>query len=67
MQVSEIHAAAEERVGKTLLRTSVKAALAAGSAKDPPHFKWVRHGVYRRAVLGSTSDPQLVEPASRVD
>jgi hypothetical protein len=49
MQVSEIHTAAEERVGRTLLRTSVKAALAAGSAKDPPHFKRVHHGVYRRS------------------
>ena len=46
MHVSEIHATAEERLGGTLLRTSVKAALAAGSAKDPPHFKRVRHGLY---------------------
>ncbi len=36
MRVSEIHAAAEHRLGQHLLRNSLKAALAAGAGLDTP-------------------------------
>ena len=49
MRVREIHAAAQEIVGKTLLRTSVKAALAVGTTGRSPRFQRVRHGVYQSA------------------
>ena len=49
MPVSEIHSAAEELAGETLLRTSVEAALAAGASSERPRFRRVRHGVYESA------------------
>ena len=49
MRAREIHAAAQEIVGKTLFRTSVKAALAAGTTGCSPRFQRVRHGVYQSA------------------
>ena len=49
MRAREIHAAAEELAGETLLWTSVKAALAASASGDSPRFLRVRHGVYRSA------------------
>src|SRR3989442_6306097 len=38
MRVSEIRAAAEQRLGRPLPRTTLKAALAAGVAGDPRRF-----------------------------
>ena len=49
MPASEIHSAAEELAGQPLLRTSVKAALAAGSSGASQRFRRVRHGVYQLA------------------
>ena len=49
LHVGEIHSAAEEFAGQPLLRTSVKAALAAGAACQRPAFRRVRHGVYQSA------------------
>jgi len=49
MRVREIHAAAEDLVGESLLGTSVKAALAAGVSGPRPRFRRVRHGVYKTA------------------
>ena len=49
MRAREIHAAAHELAGETLLWTSVKAALAAGASGDAPRFRRVRHGVYQSA------------------
>ena len=46
MPISEIHYAAEKLAGGPLLRTSLKAALAAGTSTRSPHFRRVRHGVY---------------------
>ena len=50
MRIADIHAAAEQRAGSQLLRTSVKAALAAGAAGWQPLFRRVRRGVYRSAT-----------------
>ena len=49
MPVSDIHHAAEELAGEPLLRTSLKAALAAGTSGRSQHFRRVRHGVYELA------------------
>ena len=49
MTASEIYRAAEELAGKPLLRTSVKAALAAGSSGPSQRFRRVHHGVYQLA------------------
>ena len=49
MRAREIHAAAEDLVGESLLGTSVKAALAAGVSGPRPRFRRVRHGVYKTA------------------
>jgi hypothetical protein len=49
MQVREIHTAAQKLAGVTFVRTSVKAALAAGASASSPRFQRVRHGVYRAA------------------
>ena len=49
MRAREIHAVACELAGKPLLRTSVKAALAAGVAGKSPRFRRVRNGVYQTA------------------
>ena len=49
MRAREIHAAAEQLAGKSLLRNSVKAALAAGTSGDWPRFERVRDGVYQSA------------------
>jgi len=49
MPVSEIHRAAEELAGGSLLRTSLKAALAAGTSGQSQQFRRVRHGVYEFA------------------
>jgi hypothetical protein len=49
MRVHEIHGTAEQLAGKSLLRTSVKAALAAGASGERPRFRRVRHGVYQLA------------------
>ena len=49
MRAREIHAAAEVLAGETLLWTSVKAALAAGTSGHLPRFQRVRHGVYQSA------------------
>lgn len=47
MRACEIHAAAERLTAQTFLRTSVKAALAAGTSGSRPRFDRVRHGVYQ--------------------
>lgn len=49
MPVSEIHYAAEKLAGEPLLRTSLKATLAAGTSGRTQHFRRVRHGVYELA------------------
>ena len=49
MRAREIHAAAEQLAGEALLWTSVKAALAAGTASRTPRFLRIRHGTYQRA------------------
>ena len=49
MRVADIHAAAEQLAGSQLLRTSVKAALAAGTSHERPRFRRVHHGVYQSA------------------
>jgi hypothetical protein len=46
MRARELHAAAEQLAGRPLLRTSVKAALAAGATGDEPRFQRLRYGVY---------------------
>ncbi len=46
MRAREVHAAAERLIGQGLCWTSVKAALAAGAAADPPRFERLRRGVY---------------------
>ena len=51
MRAREIHAAAEALVGEPLLWTSVKAALASGTAGSSPRFRRVRHGVYQLEPL----------------
>ena len=48
MRAREIHIAAQELTGETLLWTSVNAALAAGATGRSPRFERVRHGVYQR-------------------
>ncbi len=49
MQVREVHLAAQQLAGESVLLASVKAALAAGTADLPPRFRRVRHGVYELA------------------
>ena len=49
MWAREIHAAAEQLAGKPLRRTSVKAALAAGTSGPSQRFRRVHHGVYEFA------------------
>ena len=49
MRAREIHAEAEQLAGESLLRTSVKAALAAGASGGRLRFRRVRHGVYQSA------------------
>jgi hypothetical protein len=49
MRVQDVHAAAEQLAGKSLLRRSVKAALAAGASSRRPRFRRVRHGIYQLA------------------
>jgi hypothetical protein len=49
MWIREIHAAAEELAGEPLLWTSVKAALAAGTAGKSPRFQRICRGVYETA------------------
>jgi len=49
MRAREIHALAEQLVGESLRRTSVKAALAAGASGRRPCFQRVGHGVYQLA------------------
>jgi hypothetical protein len=46
MRAREIHTAAQQLAGDTLLWTSVKAALAAGATGPSPIFQRIRHGVY---------------------
>jgi hypothetical protein len=47
MRAREIHAAACELADEPLLRTSVKAALAANAQSGEARFERVRHGYYR--------------------
>jgi hypothetical protein len=47
LRVREVHAATEKLLGTRVRRTSVKAALAAGTTGPSPAFKRVRTGVYR--------------------
>lgn len=49
MLAREIHAAAEQLTGESLLWTSVKAALSVGASGNSPRFQRVRHGVYQSA------------------
>jgi hypothetical protein len=49
MRTREIHVAAEDLAGEPLLRTSVKAALSAGTTGKWPRFRRVGHGVYQAA------------------
>ena len=49
MPAREIHAEAERFASKSLLRTSVKAALAVGASGERPRFRRVRHGLYQSA------------------
>jgi hypothetical protein len=49
MPAREIHAAACEIVGETLLWKSVKAALATNVTGEHPRFRRVRHGIYQFA------------------
>lgn len=49
MRIADIHMAAEQFAGTQFLRTSVKAALAAGTSDRRPRFRRVRHGVYQSA------------------
>ena len=50
MRIADIHETAEQLAGTRLLRTSVKAALAAGAAGTRPRFRRVRRGVYQYAT-----------------
>jgi hypothetical protein len=47
MQVREIHAAAEQLAGESLLWKSVKAALAVNAEGEEARFERVRRGYYR--------------------
>ena len=47
MRAREAHAAAEELASQTLLKTSVKAALAAGAPERSRRFQRVGYGVYQ--------------------
>lgn len=49
MRAREIQIAAQELASEILLRTSVKAALAAGASGCTPRFQRVRYGVYQVA------------------
>lgn len=49
MRARDIHAAAEQVAGESLMWTSVKAALSAGTSGQRPRFQRVRYGVYRSA------------------
>ena len=73
MRAREIHAAAQELAGGTLLWSSVKAAPAAGASASAPRFQRVRYGVYRTARSQSLQEPQggsgfpsTVRPRERV-
>ena len=46
MRIREIQQATEQLIGHKLRGTSVKAALAAGAALDPPRFRRIRCGTY---------------------
>jgi hypothetical protein len=57
MRARDVHAAAEQLTGGTLLWSSVKAALAAGASADRPRFRRVSHGVYEvRQITGPPVD-----------
>ncbi|MGZ4356818.1 MAG: hypothetical protein ACXVRU_08420 [Gaiellaceae bacterium] len=47
MRARDIHAAAQQLAGDTLLWASVKTALARGVTAPSPPFQRIRHGVYR--------------------
>jgi hypothetical protein len=49
MRARDIHAAAEQVAGESLMWTSVKAALSAGTSGQRPRFERVRHRVYQSA------------------
>ena len=49
MRAREIHAAAEQLAGESLLWKSVKAALSTNVTDEHPCFRRVRHGVYQLA------------------
>ena len=51
MRVREIHTAAQQLAGDTLLWTSVKATLARGATGPSPPFQRIRRGVYRLTLL----------------
>jgi len=61
MRAREIHAVASELAGKPLLRTSVKAALAAGMAGKSPRFRRVRNGVYQTAKSDNARQTPLLK------
>ena len=50
MRAREVHSAAEQLAGESLLWTSVKAALAAGASGQQPRFRRVRHGLYELRI-----------------
>jgi hypothetical protein len=47
LRAREVHAAAQQLAGQTLLWPSVNAALAAGATGPTPRFQRMRHGVYQ--------------------
>lgn len=49
MRARDIHAAAEQVAGESLMWMSVKAALSAGTSGQRPRFQRVRYGVYQSA------------------
>jgi hypothetical protein len=49
LRAREIHAAAEQLAGVSLLLTSVKAAPATGASGRSPRFQSARYGVYQSA------------------
>src|SRR5437660_1165543 len=49
MRTNEIHESVEQLHGHTVLRTTLKAALADGTAASQPRFRRVRYGVYELA------------------
>jgi hypothetical protein len=46
MQVSDIREAAQQRLGRPLPRSTLKASLAAGVRGDPQRFRRTRYSVY---------------------